>query len=142
MTKSILKMGESEDNSNFDNKKKEAAFNMAVKFLERLHDLWLQANYYSQLQLHWEWYLTLKCIHREISFKLTSKEKEEYDNLKTKLNDFLLTYQRWRNDKKIYNIIPIDELLGDYEMLLKKHMDAHGLIMPTKEAIDDIMKKM
>lgn len=121
--------------------KKEAAFNMAVKYLERLHDLLYNANQAAINEDLYAWYRILSAIHREISPKLTAEEKKEYPIIMEKLNDPLNVFynKRKNNPGKYIESWDMQKPLTVYDMTLRRHIDAHGLLMPSKKDIDKLM---
>jgi len=118
-----------------------ASFNMAIKYLERLHDLLNKANFHSSSEEYYQWYQMLLTIYQELYPRLKISQQKEYTYLLLNLKIQMEKQKRKQYSLKTKLWIPtpsIDQLY-EFDRLLRKHMNQNGLLMPTKKSIDDTM---
>jgi hypothetical protein len=96
-------------------------FNMALAVLKRIDNYLNLIAKASIMKDTVTWYLTLRALFREISFKLTETEQKEINDLFEKID------VKYLNDKRT---LP---KLEDIDMKLRYYMNKYHLLMPSKD---------
>lgn len=115
-------------------------FNSALASLERLHQA-LKFAMVCSVNLDFpSWKLALDLVYREISVKLTIKEKEALGKYKNIVEQeyIRIVIESVKYRKPIYainNYLPL--MLPKYEEELRKYADDHGLLIPDKGSVFD-----
>lgn len=118
----------------------QVAFNMGLAYLQRIHQLIVDANMCSRSGMMFEWKSTLDAVYRELHPKMNVAELEDFEKGKPLMNQKLVAYFNvasrdpsgttpsfYRRQSELYAV------LGDYELKLRKVMQSHGYLMPSKE---------
>jgi hypothetical protein len=103
-----------------------AAFNMAIQYLKRIDTLLIECNNFSRLGSLINWYNTLLALYRELCPVMSLEETEKVRVQLGKVKKPLDVFSKGGNEFEAFNS------LHEFEMELRKIMNEHDLLMPTK----------
>lgn len=116
--------------------KEQSEFNFGIAWLQRLDELWRNADQASMQYDAFSWYQSLRTITRELYTEIDGKQ-EHVDNIKRLKAEIDKEMQGWVFMRaKGSNSIPpgLYAKLDTYDTLLRQIMDEGGLLTKRKEA--------
>lgn len=114
------------------------AFNMAIASLKRIDELLRLSNHYGILGIVTEKRRCLVGVYCELYPKLTPSEIKIHEKIMPDINkvDMKIGYSNSNlNQKKGHQeqLNKLGGLLIKWELVLRKHLDTHGLLIPTRD---------
>jgi len=140
-----------------DDKIRESAFNIAIKFLEGIQQNITEANYFSRQEDYKMWYQTLECIYRKVFAKMKEAERKKFERIRADIGNNADCFAQAQTLSDNVDIPPASEFVdgvytppylegaGNFILALKVYerelisvLDRVGWLVPTRKTIFDM----